>query len=383
MFDKSPEMFPVKRTYTYLLHCGIAPLYSKAREKEREFAEAQQNVGALLFGEKYDSTLDGLHQATATLLRTNAENIAFVKNTSEGMSMIAGGYDIAPGDQVIVYTHEYPANFYPWKLLEERGAEVVLLPDDRSLSSGLPTSWSLSDLEGLITKKTKIVAVSHVQFTSGFAADLVALGDLCASHGIDLVVDVAQSLGALPVYPEEMKIAAVASSGWKWLLGPIGTGLMYTSPEIREKLAPVMSGAELMRQGTDYLDHSWNPHPSAKRFEYSTSPLSLAAALEVCVRDIPLRYGVENIRQELFKLQQLAVGLIDLNLYSPLVHPEENRSGILSVICKRKKPEKVVHDLLERNIVCSARGGYVRLAPHFYNTEEEIAETVAALNGVG
>jgi selenocysteine lyase/cysteine desulfurase len=384
-FDKSTTLFPVKKNSIYLLHCGIAPLYSRAFEKEREIAGEQQTTGARVFEEQYGKILAGLHAASAELLKTDADDIAFVKNTSEAISLIAGGYRFSKGDQVIVYTHEYPANFYPWKLQEERGAEVLLLPDADSepATDDRPTSWSMSDLEQLITKKTKIVAVSHVQFTSGFAADLQKLGDFCASREIDLVVDVAQSLGALPVFPEQMHIAAVASSGWKWLLGPVGTGLMYTSPEFREKLAPVAAGAELMRQGTDYLDHSWNPHRSAKRFEYSTSPISLAAALEICLRDLSLRYGIENIRSELFRLQSIAVDLIDRDLYAPLIHRPENRSGILSVICKRNEPRSVVRELQKHDVVCSARGGYLRIAPHFYNTEDEIEQAVGALNSIG
>lgn len=387
MFDKRPEIFPIKNEFTYLLHCGISPLFSGACEREREVAERQQNTGALLFSQEYESILNDLRGAAAELMKTAATNIAFVKNTSEGMSMIAGGYRFSPGDQLIVYTHEYPANFYPWKLQENRGVEVVLLPDSRrenvETSPPRPAAWSISELERIVTSRTKIVAVSHVQFTSGYAADLKQLGDFCGAHNIDLVVDAAQSLGALPVYPEEMNIAAVCASGWKWLLGPIGTGLMYTSPGFREKIDHVMVGAELMKQGTDYLDHRWNPHTTATRFEYSTSPLSLAAALGECVRRIPLRYGVENIRQELFRLQEFATGLMDPDLYSPLIHPVENRSGILSVVCKRKQPEEIVEELTEQQVVCSARGGYLRLAPHFYNTEEEIEKAVDILNTIG
>jgi cysteine desulfurase / selenocysteine lyase len=387
MFDKSADAFPVKNEFIYLLHCGIAPLFSKAHEKEHEISERQQDTGALLFSQEYEIVLSNLHEAAAELMRTDASNIAFVKNTSEGMSMIAGGYPFAPGDQIVVYTHEYPANYYPWKLQENRGAKVVLLPDSQiespPASPVRPAAWSISELESVVTSRTKIVAVSHVQFTSGYAADLKELGDFCRTNNIDLVVDAAQSLGALPVYPEEMNISAVCASGWKWLLGPIGTGLMYTSPEFREKLGSVLVGAELMQQGTDYLDHRWNPHHTATRFEYSTSPLSLAAALAVCVRQIPLLYGVESIRRELFRLQECATKIIDKDLFSPLIHPVENRSGILSVVCKRKQPDEIVEELMEQKVVCSARGGYLRLAPHFYNTEEEIERAIDILNTAG
>lgn len=381
MFDKSTELFPIKKKYIFLSHCGISPFFSQACRKEQEIAEEHQNNGGLLFMKLYQDVLDGLRKACAELLKVKSDDIAFVKNTSEGMSLIAAGYPFAPGDEVIGYTCEYPANFYPWKLQETRGAEFTLLPNADS-ENELPTAWTMADLERKVSKRTRIVAVSHVQFTSGFAADLAQLGEFCRSRDIDLVVDVAQSLGSLPVYPEEYHISALASSGWKWLMGPIGTGLLYTSKKFRDKLDQVMVGAEVMLQGVDYLDHTWNPHSTAKKFEYSTSPVSLAAALQTCIKDISLRYGVENIRNEIFRNQEVFLKLLDRDKFSPLSFPEKNRSGIISIVCKRHDPGDVVKELQKEDIVCTARGGYLRVAPHFYNTEEELEKTAGVLNNM-
>jgi len=127
MFDKSLELFPAKREYVFLAHCGASPLFSKACRREKEIAEEQQNTGGLLFSQ-YDGILQSLREAGAKLLRTAPENVAFVKNTSEGMSLIANGYRFMPGDQVIGYTHEYPASFYPWRLQERRGVKEILCP---------------------------------------------------------------------------------------------------------------------------------------------------------------------------------------------------------------------------------------------------------------
>ncbi|NIM11424.1 MAG: aminotransferase class V-fold PLP-dependent enzyme, partial [Candidatus Aminicenantes bacterium] len=213
-------------------------------------------------------------------------------------------------------------------------------------------------------------------------ADLKELGDFCRTYGIDLVLDVAQSLGAFPIYPEEYNISAIVSSGWKWLMGPVGTGLLYTSAEFRKKLSDVMVGAELMIQGTDYLNHSWHPHLTAKRFEYSTSPISLAAALETCITELPLRYTPEKIHAELLRLQELIIGLLDRDRFTPLVFPEQNRSSILSVICRQDDPNIIEKELAKEGIVCSSRGGYLRFAPHFYNTDEEIKKAVSLLNSI-
>jgi len=381
MFDKSSDLFPISKEYIYLSHCGISPLYSGAAEQEIEVAAAQRDTGSLIF-RRYDEFLDKLRLAAARLLKTSDENVAFVKNTSEGMGLIANGYPFEKGDQIISYVHEYPANHYPWKLQEMHGVELRLLPNRSAAGpahADLPCAWSMSDLEAMTTSRTRIVALSHVQFTSGFAAALEPLGEFCRSRGIDLIIDAAQSLGCLPLYPENHHIAAIASSGWKWLLGPVGTGLLYTSEEFRTKLNPVMVGAELMVQGTDYLDHTWRPHESAKRFEYSTSPVSLAAALAAGIQDLFLRYGLEAIQAEVFRLQDLLLNNLDRSRYARVEFPPENRSGILSLVC-RDDLNLLLQHLESKRVICSARGGYLRLAPHFYNTDEEMIRAAEILN---
>jgi selenocysteine lyase/cysteine desulfurase len=381
MFDKRHALFPVKDHYIFLSHCSIAPLYKPALEKEHEVAAAQSRTGVLVYG-RYDAILDGLHSAAAELLKTIADNLAFIKNTTEGMSLIAGGYPFQPGDQVISYVHEYPANHYPWKLQERRGVELILLPDrdvTGSAPSGRPVAWTMRDLEERLTPRTRVVTLSHVQFASGYAADLKPLADLCRAHTVDLVLDVAQSLGSVPFYPEELGVAAAVASGWKWLLGPIGTGLLYTSKSFRSKLTPVMVGAESMRQGLDYLDHTWQPHDTAKCFEYSTTPISLAAALECCLRELPLRYGVEAIQAEILRLQDIFLGALDQGRCRPVFGPGGERTPILSLIVP-EGADSIRRRLLKEKIICTDRGGYLRVAPHFYNTDEEMERAAGVLN---
>jgi cysteine desulfurase / selenocysteine lyase len=380
MFDKSHTLFPIKDQYIFLSHCGIAPLYTEAMRKQHEIAEAQNRTASLVY-RRYDAILDGLHAAAAELLKTSADNIAFVKNTTEGIELIANGYPFQPGDQIISYVHEYPANHYPWKLQEKRGVELVLLPDrdiTGAAADGRPVAWTMHDLEERVTPRTRVIALSHVQFASGYIADLKALAGFCRAHEIDLVLDAAQSLGCLPVYPEELGIAAIASSGWKWLMGPIGSGLLYTSARFREKLGLVMVGAETMRQGLDYLNHDWAPHTSAKCFEYSTSPIALAAALECCVRELPLRYSVEAITAEIQRLQEVFLAALDRTRCRPLFAPEQGRSSIVSLIVADAKA--MCRALLHQNVICTERGGYLRVAPHFYNTEDEVERVAGILN---
>lgn len=296
--------------------------------------------------------------------------------------MVANGYPLQPGDEIISYAHEYPANHYPWRIQEARGAKLVLIKDQLAqdtAGNGRPCCFSLESLEELITARTRLVALSHVQFTSGFAVELEKLGEICSRRGVDLVIDAAQSLGALPLYPERCKIGAIAASGWKWLLGPIGTGILYTSPEFRSKIRPTMGGPELMKQGNDYLNLDWNPHNSGRLFEYSTPAMALAEGLTESIERLFLPAGLEQIKQRIFALQDIFLDEVDLNKTEALRFAGPNRSGIISLITGRD-PIKICEELYTDGFIFTSRGGYLRLAPHCYLTDNEIKRSAQALN---
>ncbi|MFN8392704.1 MAG: aminotransferase class V-fold PLP-dependent enzyme [Bdellovibrionota bacterium] len=383
MFDKSVERFPISSEYVFLGSSSVSPLSAAACEAELEFSRVHRDRGFTLF-ERYRNVMHSLRAAGAELLQVPSEDVAFVSNCAEGLSMIANGFPFEPGDEIVSYTAEYPSNHYPWVIQQARGVVLKLLPD-RNLfgfpAEERPVGWSIEDLERTIGPRTKLVALSHVQFTSGFAADLDTLGAFCHERGIPLVIDAAQSLGAMPILPREWRISALVSSGWKWLLGPLGTGLFYTSPEFRARIGHTMAGPELMKQGDDYLNHTWNPLASAERFEYSTTPFALAYALEAAIRDNALRYGVQAIWQEISRLQKLVISALDTSRCTPLLFPEENRSGILSVITRRPATE-VARELIKHKVVCTARGGYLRIAPHYYATDDDTLRAVQLLNSL-
>ena len=383
----------------YLNHCGIAPLYKGALKAGQAFAKTHNCLG-IGVAKEYGELLYQLHKAVGQFLRTDKQNISFIHNTAEGLSLIAEGFPFQKGDEIISYIHEYPSNHYPWRLQERRGVRLILLGNQdmsrNKSSGGRPCAWSLTELEKKITKRTRIIALSHVQFTSGFAAELPKLGQLCKKMGIYLLIDAAQSLGAMPLFPEQWSIDAIASSGWKWLLGPIGSGLLYTSPALRQKLDYRMAGADLMQQGEDYLDHSWKPHTDGRRFEYSTVCYEFAAQLLACFEEIFNRQGIETIWTRIKELQKIFIDRIDRSLYTPLDFAPENTSAILSLLVKEKGNinEKQKHianpqnlsalteQALAKGLRVSERGGYLRVGIHFYNTPKEVAKAADIFNSI-
>ena len=381
-FQKSRESFPIKESTIYLNHCGIAPLYSGALRAQQEFSELHMRRGIAVFAE-IPNPLTAFHEVAGRLLTAPAEDISFMKNTAEGLSLIAAGYDLKPGDEIISYVHEYPSNHYPWRLQERRGARLVLLDDvdpTGNLPAGCPRGWSLEELASRINERTRIVALSHVQFTSGFAADLPRLAELCRARGVDLIIDAAQSLGCLPIDAPGLGLAAVAASGWKWLMGPIGTGLLYTSPQLRSRLNVTLAGADIVQQGDDYLNHTWKPFTDGRMFEYSTAALALTVALRACIEDLFLEPDVHAIQRENLRLQDRLLERLNPRFFQYLRFALENRSGIMSF----RVPEVAafVSRSVEAGVFVSARGGYLRIAPHFCNTDEEIDRAAAILNKI-
>lgn len=394
--DRTPDYFPIKKTTNFMAYCSVSPLYRPAADRAIKCLKMQSEMGlGMIFQYLGDDHIANRFKKNfAALMKTDADNITMTTNTSEAISMIANGYPFEPGDQVISYVNEYPANHYPWVVQQQRrGVELVLLSDvpfeqtDEKGVADVPDSfarsWSFEELESAITDRTRIIAISHVQFTSGFTADLKRLGKLCKEKNIDLVVDAAQSLGCLPVYPEEWNIAAVASAGWKWLLGPVGTGVMYTSPEFRDKIEITMSGADHMKQDTQYLDHAWDPHTTGQKFEYSTVTYSALDGLSTCVEELFVPNSPEDVRDNNFELQDLALEKLNLSKYQPIRLAGGSRSGIMSLIPKKGDAKTISAAMAEKNIRITPRDGYLRFAPHLCTSQQEVVEAVYALNELG
>jgi len=374
IFDKSEKLFPSKKERIFLAHCAVSPLYAQAAEAMITFIR-DLSAGGIAALPKYFQVLPEFHELCARFLKTRPENISYVHNTAEAMCMIANGYPFAPGDEVISYIHEYPSNHYPWVLQQKRGVKLVLLSDSAPAPDcedfDGPRGWSLEELEEKISDRTRVIALSHVQFTSGFAADLQELGKICSSRNIDLVVDCAQSMGCLPVFPENFKAAAVVSAGWKWLMGPKGSALLYTSEQFRRKLAVTMAGPGLIRHGFDYLNHAWQPHVEGRKLEYSTVPWDHIAAMNVLLKEVFLRYDIKDIRDEVFRLQDLFLSRIRNESCRFLKFPPANRSGILAAKAKADG-RLLVEKLAGREVVVTAPTGYLRFAPHFYNDDDQM-----------
>lgn len=367
LWSRYREEFPVTERLVYLHHAGVAPLCRRAADAMKALADDCMNYGSLHY-DQWLETYEGLRAAAARLIHAEASEIALVKNTSEGISTIALGIDWRPGDKIIAFQEEFPANFFPWKRLENKGVRV---------------EWRsyLDPLERIeqAAKGAKLLAISFVQYLSGYRANLKRIGEICRRHGVIFFVDAIQGLGAFPLNVRECGIHALAADGHKWLLGPEGCGILYIHKDLQNLVAPVEFGWTNIAGYNDYACRDMTLRPDAGRYECGTLNTIGCFGLRAAIEFI-LEVGVENIARDVQALGDQVYEGVRRKGYAVLgERTPENGAGIVSFRRADMDSRWIVRDLKEKGIIAAPRQGWVRVSPHFYISPNDIERLLAAL----
>lgn len=367
------ERFPVTREWIYLNHAAVGPLPTHVLDASRFYlAEASTR------GEKHwERTLplaESLRGALADLLGVDLEEIAFTRNTSEGLSVLAFGLDWRDGDNVVIPEREFPANVYPWLALGRRGVETRFVP----LTEG---GFTVDDVLRCTDGRTRLVSVSSIQFHNGFAADLAGLGRACRERGILFCVDAIQQLGVLPLDARRSCVDFLACGAHKWLMSGEGTGFLYCRRDLAERLSPVLVGWAGVRGWEDFQVHPLVFREGALRFE--TGNFSAI--------------GVHNLHASLSWMQAVGMDRIAAAVkdiagavrrraadrgFRILGPNAETAGGIVSFAPPGADPETLAEKLAARGIQVSKRNGALRVSPHFYNTHDEVDGFFSALDDI-
>ncbi len=266
------DQFPVTKSLIYLNHAGVAPLCRPAAEAMQHLTDDALGFGSLHY-DKWIETYEGLRKAAARLIGSSPREIAIVKNTSEGVAMVATGMDWKSGDRIVAFKEEFPANFLPWKQLEDSGVKITWLSVEDPL-----------DKVDSACQGARLLAISFVQYLSGYRADLNAIGEICGRRGCFFFVDAIQGLGAFPLDVEQAHIDALSADGHKWLLGPEGCGILYVRQGRQDGIRPVEFGWTNVASYHDYASRDMTLRPDAGRYECGTlntiGCYGLRAALE-------------------------------------------------------------------------------------------------------
>lgn len=358
------EYFPVTDRLVYMNHAGVAPLSKPAAEAIQQFAEDALRYGALHYDE-WMAACDGLRVAAARLIGASSDEIAIVKNTSEGIATVAMGLDWKPGDKVVGFREEFPANYFPWKLLERKGVRLQWLSVQDPL-----------DRIDLACRGAKLLAVSFVQYLSGYRADLEAIGKICRSRDCLFFVDAIQGLGALPLDVERARIDALAADGHKWLLGPEGCGILYVRRGVQDRIQPAEVGWMNFAGYADYASRDTTLRADAGRYECGTLNTAGCFGLRASIEFL-LGVGIERISRAVLALaERLAEGARRKG-YEVL--DRGGGSGIVSFRRRDVDSAALVRQLRQKGFVLAARQGWVRASPHFYASQEDADRLVEEL----
>lgn len=367
------EQFPVAERYVYLNHAALGPLPRRTADAVAAVAADFRDRG-MLAERTWLPAVTRTRALVAGLLNVQPDDIAFTRNTSQGLNIVASSVPWKPGDVIVTIRGEFPANVYPWLALQQAGVQVRFVQPRQG-------RIMLSDLNQALDG-AKMLAISWVQYSNGFRSDLASLSELCRKRGVLLCLDAIQGVGALPLDLEATPVDFCAFGGHKWMLAPQGIGVLYINPRVRDMLRPANTGwMGVAWQNYTSFDYESPLIDGAPRYEEGTRSLvgiagleqSLSLVLEVGPAAIASRLAelTEHLLQEL-----LARGY---QMLTPLLSVE--RSGILTFYHGQRSAHELWDRLRAARIVAAVREGGVRISPHLYNTVDEMDAVVDALEG--
>ena len=361
------DQFPVRKRLIYLNHAAVSPLCRPAAEAMRWLAQDSMENGSLHYAD-WMETCEALRAAAARLIGAGKNEIALVKNTSEGISTIAMGLDWRAGDKIVAFREEFPSNYYPWKRLEATGVQVewfsYLDPLDRIDQA---------------CRGARLLAISFVQYLSGHRADLEAIGEICHRHGCRFLVDAIQGLGAFPVDVGRAHIDALAADGHKWLLGAEGCGILYVSQEFQDSVQPMEFGWTNVAGSADYASRDMTLRADAGRYECGSLNTIGCYGLRASI-DFLLEVGVKVVGPAVQRLGDLLAAGVQARGYEVLgSRSAENGAGIVSFRKPGTESTQIVQMLRDAGVTAAARAGWVRVSPHFYISPDDIGTMLEVL----
>ncbi len=367
------DEFPQEAGLRYLNHAAVAPWPRRASAAVCAFAEQNLRVGARDYPQ-WLQLEQRLRQRLARLLNApSTADVALVKNTSEALSFVAFGLDWRPGDQVVISDQEFPSNRVVWEALRPQGVEVV----EVDIAGSDPEAALIE----ACTPRTRLLAISAVQYASGLRLDMPRLGAGCTERGVLLCIDAIQQLGAQPFDVQASGCAFAMADGHKWLLGPEGLGVFYCRRDLREQLRLHEYGWHMLEDAGNYDRRDWQPAKTARRFECGSPNMLGAVALEASLallEEVGLAQVAALIEQRIARLHAGIAALPGARLLSP--QEPGRRAGILTFALAGRDNGGLFEALKKEQVVCAQRGGGIRLSPHFYTTETVIEDTLALLH---
>jgi len=375
-FNAARRQFPVTEKGSGIIYLNAAstgPLCKPVKSALADFYNTtwyqNQNSDVPAF-----KALANIHKKGGKMIGANQNEVGFGFSTGFGLNIAAYGLPLKKGDEVLLSDIEFPANVYPWVGLKERGIKVKFI-------KSVDYKFDIDNFKKAISKKSRVLSLSFVQFFNGYKNDLKTIGKLCKDYGLYFVIDGIQGCGVEPVDVKKCNIDIFSAGAQKWMLSPQGAGLFYVKKELQSSLQrPWMSWLAVdwgLKFG-DLFHYDKKPFDSAQQFELGTYPYSHVHAMSEAINLID-SLGVNNIRKYNYSLLDLLIGYIKTDKRYHIVSDirTKHRSSIFSFGCKDVK--KLHRMLIKAGIICVLREGAIRISVHLYNNQTDIKKLIAVL----
>jgi cysteine desulfurase / selenocysteine lyase len=373
MNDALRALFPITKDTVYLNHAAVSPPPTTTVEAVAAQLRDVVEYGSLHY-RSWVAVKERARMLAAGMIGARPEQLAFMRNTSDGLSTVANGLRWKAGENVVTFRREFPSNIYPWLRLRKAYGVDVRMCEERN------DRIDLDELIGLIDEKTRIVAISQVQYGSGFRADLERLGRAARKVDALLVVDVIQAMGVLPTDVETELIDVAAGACHKWLLTPEGIGVLYLSDRARERIDPTLVGWVSVRDPEDYgnFDQEWKH--GALAWETGTAATALIHGLDVSLR-LLTEIGIDRIASHLKEITDYLCDRLSERDYEIVSSRREGEGS--QIVCIRHKGGQTANALYshlkKQGIITAPRGDRLRISPHVYNLKNEMDAVIDAL----
>lgn len=361
------ELFDIPDSITYLNCANMAPQLRSITQVGLNAVRTKATPWTLSALEWFSSA-EELRGLAANLMGTDGDGVALVPAASYGIATAAANVPISSGQTIVLLDQEFPSNVYAWQeLAKRRGGRIVTVRREGR------STWA-DALEDAIGHNTAIVAVSQCHWTDGSAIDLERVGERARAHGASLVIDASQSLGVCPLNLSRVQPDFMVAVGYKWLLGPYGLGYLYVAPKWRASGIPLecswlaRAGSENFARLVEYTDEY---RTGARRFDMGEFPQFVSVPMAiVAIRQI-LSWGIASIQQALSVLTAHTARLAEETGYSILPRAERC-AHMIGLRRQQGIPPELLMRLQEANVFVSIRGASIRVAPHLYNSLDDI-----------
>ncbi len=363
-WKKIEELYPVNRKMIWLNNCGTTPSGEHIKEEVASFMASYSENGILTPDFPYSTVLREIQDLLSRLLNCNREDVALIHNTAEGMNFISHGFHFKAGDEIILLENEYPSNVYPWEHLGKKGVKIKFVP-----IADTPEGF-FAGLEEAVTEKTVLMSLSAVHWCTGMPLPLERISELCRERNILFVLDAAQGAGHVPLDVKELD-CIMAFSAWKWLMGPLGLGVLVIPKHKIGVLDPVFKGPVSVTRELEYFPYRDEFKPGAERYIYSTPGILDWVYFRESLRLLE-SIGAEKVRGRIYELADIISGMLGSRGFDLVTDGFSEKTGIVAAELSGNDSSRVVKELKGRGVIAAERLGRVRFSPHIYNSPEQI-----------